>query len=568
MSFRSRIATFAGVAALLCGVTGPAQAAEVPSDLEYSVSVNDPVMGSPTISSQASCTQALGPGFVLALTGAVEEELTKAMNTPNNDIRCTFASTATTTGVTISGTVSASAQGQSGSGAFTLICESGHSMDSWFHVLLDSLAIPSLAPDPYGVITNGYISCNWTIDVADAQKSQLSGTLELQGSFSDQSTPVDWSNCASLGFPIPPSALSRSKCVVFDMNVKAYLTGATGAYAGLSGEGSMTQQVYAPVVIPISLDAPNVPPCSDENPCPDLTACEYSPTQQSGPEWLDLSIIPPYAGIQFPGWKGQGWYKCGGGGGDDTGLTGCEFSPTEQTGQGWSYIEVPPGASVPGYQGPGWYKCGGDDGGGGGGDDGGGGGGSLDLTACEYSLTAPADPVGWYDLSMVPPGTPIPGFKGPGWYKCPMPSSASISPQMLRSAFTSMISPRGMGDLLTLKTQAGKTMSPRFVAPAQTTAQSTTRDFKLSSATTVRLSTVPGATCTVTAKAGKATTTLVKNARALKGQIDTKVTAAKLMATLKAATGSTATLTSACSTKVGKKVTRLPAGSATVKFVP
>lgn len=517
MRYRVRLGVVAGLSALMALSLGSANAAEVPADLEYSYTLDQPVIGNMSLATKGDCTQTLGAPFTLAMTGGVEEGLTKAVATAGNDVTCTLAVQASSTGATVKGTVSASAEGQSGSGAFTLVCDVGRSMESWFRILVGSDAVPALAPDPYGVVSEGYISCSWVIDVSDAQKSQLSGTLEMQGTFSEDSAPVDWSNCAPLGLPIPEHALKRAKCVEFDMNIQAYVTGGTGAYEGRSGSGSMTQVVYAPLIIPISLDsAPPPPPaCPPDQPdCVslDLTGCEYSATDPGDPSWMDLSAFPPGAAI--PGFRGPGWYRCGGGGGGgggEGGLTGCQYSPTEQTGPGWSFIELPPGAQVPGYQGPGWYNCG----------------------------------------DAVPPPPAVPGV--------------TFDAQQIRAAFTTMLSSRAGGDMLSLSTKKGALAAPRFVSPARTS-KATVRDFATKSTASVRVATVPGAVCTVTAKGGSVAATLVKDAKALRGQVATKMTAAKLLKALKAKVGSQATLAADCSVKSGKRTVRLPAATVTVRF--
>ncbi len=514
MGFVVRVGVSAGLCALAAVSMGAARAAEVPSDLEYSYTLSQPVIGSMSLATRGECTQTLGAPFTLAMVGGVEEELTKALAMAGNDVTCNLDVQATSTGATIQGTVAAAAEGQSGEGSFSLVCDVGRNVRSWFRVLVSSSAVAALAPDPYGVNSDGYVSCNWTIEVKDAQKSQLSGTLEMQGAFSDKSTPVDWSNCAPLGLPIPPHALPRAKCVEFDMDIQAYLTGATGAYEGRSGSGSMTQTVYAPMLIPISLDAPPPPP----PPCPpgqtdcvrDLTGCEYSPTNPGDPSWMDFSAFPP--GATIPGFRGPGWYRCGGdgggGGGGGGGFTGCQFSPTEQTGPGWSFIELPPGTEVPGYQGPGWYNCG----------------------------------------DAVPP-----------------PPTVTFDAQQIRAAFATMLSSRAADDVLSLSTKKGALAAPRFVSPARTS-KATVRDFATKSTASVRVATVPGAVCTVTAKGGSVTATLVKDAKALRGQVATKMTAAKLLKALKAKVGSQATLAADCSVKSGKRTVRLPAATVTVRF--
>lgn len=494
--------------------TIPAAQASLPDDLEYSYELDQPILGLPSaFASKGSCTQTLGAAFDLLMNGQPEPGLSPALSRPNNDVRCTMESSANSPGTTISGTVSALSGGQSGSGTFVLVCDIGRSMSSWFNVVVSSTGDPALGADPYGVNGAGHVSCSWTIDVADEQKSQLSGTLEMAGDFSLDSTPVDWSNCASLGLPIPEHVLKRAKCVTFDMVISAYVTGGSGLFAGRTGSGSMTQALFIPVVIPIDLSSapPPDPGCPPEQPdCKpfDLTNCEYSATDPGDPTWNDLSSLP--ANAQIPGFRGPGWYRCGdggGGGGNGDGLTGCAYSPTEQTDAGWSYIELPPGANVPGYQGPGWYNCG-----------------------------------------DVPPPAP----------------TAVISKAAIEAAFRATLSPRSLGDLLSLSTKAGKASAPRVVAPALV-AGSTVRPFAVASKTTVRLSTVPGATCTVTAKAGTITAKLPA-AKAISGRVDTKATASALMKRLKAKKDAQATITASCTVKIGKKTQRLPATSVTVRF--
>jgi len=513
--------TIAASVALAMGTLPAASAAPVPDDLEFSYELDQPILGMPSaFASQGSCTQTLGPAFALALDGQPESNLSPALANPGNSVRCTMESSANSSAITIKGTVSGSSGGMSGSGTFTLLCDVGRSMTSWFSVIVSTGGVPDLAPDPYGVNGRGHVSCSWTIDVADEQRSQLSGTVEMAGEFSLDSTPVNWSNCAALGLPIPERVLPRAKCVSFDMAISAYLTGATGAFNGRSGSGSMTQTLFIPVVIPIDLSTPPPP----QNPgCPpdqpdckplDLTNCEYSPTDPGDPTWNDLSTLPPAAGAGIPGYRGPGWYRCpgddgsGGGGGGGDGLTPCQFSPTDPGEPGWSFIDPPPG--VPGSRGPGWYNCGGD----------------------------------------VPPP----------------PEPTVLSSDELEATFRAVLSPRGIGDLLSLSTKAGQVSAPRIVAPARV-ADTTVRPFAVASKTTVRLSTVPGAACTVTAKAGKASARLAVNAKASNGQINTKITAKQLAASLKASKGAQATILASCSVKTGKKTRKLPSASVTVKFV-
>ncbi|MBM3687167.1 MAG: hypothetical protein FJW85_09235 [Actinobacteria bacterium] len=558
------MAVVAATVGLMAGTMPPAQAA-LPDDLEYSYELDTPILGMPSaFSSKGSCTQTLGAAFDLVMNGQPEPNLSPALAKPGNDVRCTLESSADSPGTTISGTVSASSGGQSGTGTFVLVCDIGRSMKSWFNAVVSADGDPALAADPYGVNGAGHVSCSWTIDVQDAQKSQLSGTLEMAGAFSLDSTPVDWSNCASLGLPIPERVLPRAKCVTFDMVISAFVTGGTGLFAGRTGSGTMTQALFIPVVIPIDLSSapPPDPGCPPEQPdCQtlDLTDCEYSPTNPGDPTWNDLSNLPPNANI--PGFKGPGWYRCpgddnGGGGGGGDGLTGCIYSPTEQTGPGWSFIDPP--AGVPGSQGPGWYNCG--DGGGGNG----GGGGGDGLTRCQFSPTEQTGP-GWSYIAL-PPGASVPGYQGPGWYNCgdvpPPAPTVVVSDAAIEAAFRAALAPRSLGDMLSLSTKTGKASAPRIVAPARV-AGSTVRPF--AGSTTLRLSTVPGATCAVTAKAGKATAKLPA-AKSVNGRVDTKVTATQLMARLKVKAGAQATITANCSVKAGKKTQKLPPTSVTVRF--
>jgi hypothetical protein len=190
----------------------------------------------------------------------------------------------------------------------------------------------------------------------------------------------------------------------------------------------------------------------------------------------------------------------------------------------------------PGWQGPGWYYC-------------------EDVA----SGLPPSD----FDPN-IPPC--VPGEEGDvppeGFSSCLNPGSSPAAVQALQSLVRA-----GGSDGLSLSTTrtAGAT---RIVSPAQTSA-STIRDFG-STATpqpTVRLATVPGATCDVTAKAGRVSAKVATKAKAPNGQLNTKVTAQQLMASLKAAKGAQATITASCSVKAGKKLRKLPAATVTVKFV-
>jgi hypothetical protein len=82
----------------------------------------------------------------------------------------------------------------------------------------------------------------------------------------------------------------------------------------------------------------------------------------------------------------------------------------------------------------------------------------------------------------------------------------------------------------------------------------------------VRIATVPGATCTVTAAAGRKSAILANRKAAVGGRLDTAVTAATLRTQLGAAVGSTAQVTARCSVGSGKNVRNLPAAVISVRF--
>lgn len=468
----------------------PASAATVPDDLEFEYTMSSPLIGNVRETAGTVCHQSLGPTFTMEMAAGPATGLMQAINTPGNEILCTTTIERILSSVAINGTASASAQGQSGSGSFSLVCEVGQRRTSFFSILVSSVGLPSLGANPYGMAGSGHVSCTWTISVDDAQKSQLAGTLESYGDYTQDSERV---TCEEAGITIQGGG--DAYCVAFDMTISAYLTGATGAYAGRTGEGTLVQRGYAAVTVPIKLDVdvtcpPEVPNCEDlmgGGPEQTLVGCQYSPFRPENPQgWMELPPLPP--GIQpQPGWQGPGWYYC-----EDVaaGLPPGDYDPT-----------IPP--CVPGEEGD------------------------------------------------VPPE----GFS----------SCVTAAPSSLVRALEGAVR-ASTGEGLALKTtkKAGVT---RFVSPAQTSSDPV-RSFGSTPTAqpTVRLATVPGATCDVTARAGKVTTKLVSKSRASNGQLDTKVTAATLKSRLKAASGSQATLTATCSVKAGKKTRKLPVANVSVRF--
>ena len=488
---RPWFATAALIAAgtLLAGAI-PASAQTIPADLEFDYTMSSPLIGNIRESGDATCNQSMGAPFVLSMAAGLDVALTQAVNTRGNEILCTVVLERILSDVAITGSATASAQGQSGSGTFSLLCEVGQKRSSFFSIVVSSVGLPSYGPNPYGMAGSAHVSCTWTIAINDAQKSQLAGTLESFGDYTQDSERV---SCEEAGITIQGSG--DVFCVAYDMTVNAFLTGATGAYAGRTGEGTLVQRGYAAVTTPLKLEVdtscpPEAPNCDDLM-NPDLTGCQYSPTDPGTGGWVQWPEIPPQ--VAPPGYVGAGWYLCAGsGGGDDgAGPPESDFDPT-----------IPP--CVPGEEGN------------------------------------------------VPPE---------GFSVCV--NAGSTSP-MVRALESIVRSSAGGGLTLATATTAGST---RFVSPAQTSADPV-RAFGSSASArpSVRLATVPGATCKVTAKAGKASTTLAAKAKAANGQLNTKVTAATLMAKLKAAKGSQATITAACSVKVGKKTRRLPTASVTVRF--
>lgn len=480
-------AALIAVAALMAG-TLPASAQTIPEDLEFDYTMSAPLIGNVKETAGTICHQSLGSSFTMEMAAGPAQGLIQAINTRGNEILCTTTIERILSSVAINGTASASAEGQSGSGAFSLLCEVGQRRSSFFSIVVSSVGLPSLGQNPYGMAGSGHVSCTWTITVDDAQKSQLAGTLESFGDYTQDSERV---TCEEAGITITGSG--DSFCVAFDMTIKAYLTGATGAYAGRTGAGTLVQRGYAAVTVPIKLDVdvscpPEAPNCDDLM-NPDLTGCEYSPTDPGTGGWTEWPAIPP----QFapPGYVGPGWYRCGSGSDDGAGLPPSDFDPT-----------IPP--CIPGEEGS------------------------------------------------VPPE---------GFSSCVNADSTSSVVRALESVVRA-----SAGEGLSLKTsrKAGVT---RFVSPAQTSADPV-RAFgsTASSQPTVRLATVPGATCDVTARSGKTTSRLASKSKATNGQLDTRVTASTLMSRLKAAAGAEATITAACSVKVGKKTRKLPVANVTVRF--
>lgn len=483
-------AAVTAVFALIVG-TAPASAETIPPDLEFDYTMSAPLIGNIRESADTTCHQSLGAPFTLAMVAGPATGLMEAISKPGNEILCTTTISRDLSGVAINGTATASAQGQSGSGSFTLLCEVGQKRSAFFSIVVAASGLPGYGPNPYGSAGSGHVSCTWTISVDDAQKSQLAGTLETFGEFTQDSERV---TCEEAGITVQGSG--DSFCVAYDMNVRAYLTGATGAYAGRTGEGELTQRGYGVVTIPLSLDVdtscpPEVPNCDDlmgGGPSQTLEGCQYSPTQPANPQgWMNLPPMPP--GMQPPpGWQGPGWYYC-----EDVaaGLPPSDFDPN-----------IPP--CVPGEEGN------------------------------------------------VPPE---------GFDRCVNPGSA---PAMVRALEGVVRATTSEGLSLSTTTQVGTT---RIVSPAQTSSGAV-RIFGATPTAqpTIRLATVPGATCDVTAKAGKVSAKVATRAKAANGQLDTRVNAASLRGKLKAAIGSEATITAVCSAKVGKKTSRLPASTVTVRF--
>ena len=469
-----------------------ASAATVPDDLEFSYTMSSPLIGTIRESAETTCHQSLGAPFILQMTAGPATGLMEAITKAGNEILCTTTISRNLSGVVINGTASASAQGQSGTGSFSLLCEVGQTRSAFFSIVVAASGLPGYGPNPYGSSGSGHVSCTWTISVEDAQRSQLAGSLEMYGGFTQDSQRV---TCEEAGISVQGSG--DSFCVAYDMTVKAYLTGATGAYAGRTGEGELVQRGYAVVTIPLKLEVdascpPEVPNCDElmgGGPSQTLEGCQYSPTRPANPQgWMELPPLPPGLPPQ-PGWQGPGWYYC-----EDVaaGLPPSDFDPN-----------IPP--CVPGEEGD------------------------------------------------VPPE---------GFDVCVNAGSAPAMVQALQSLMRA-----GRSEGLSLSTTR-KPGSTRLVSPAQTSASSI-RDFGSTAGAqpTVRLATVPGAVCDVSAKAGKASTRIVAKARAVNGQLDTRMTAASLRSKLKVAVGSQAAITATCSVKAGKKMRKLPRVTVRVKFV-
>jgi hypothetical protein len=487
-----RLELIAGSVILIAVGTGPAHAVEVPSDLEFSYTMSQPLVGEVKERADTTCYQSLGETFTMSMQAGPAEGLNQAISKRGNEILCTIIVERILSNVVITGTAQASAQGQSGSGSFALTCEVGQRNSSFFSIVVAASGLPGFGPNPYGIEGNGFVSCAWTIAVNDAQKSQLAGSLEVQGTFSKDSERV---SCEEAGITVSGGAGGQTYCVAFDVVATAFLTGATGAYAGRTGEGSLTQRAYAAVTIPLKLDVdttcpPDAPNCNDVG-IPDLTGCQYSATDPGTGGWTQWPSIPP------------------------------QYAP-------------------PGYQGPGWYRCGG------------GSDGGDDLP-----------PESTYDPS-IPPC--VPGEEGSvppeGFSACVNPGTQTSS---LVSALTMSVR-AATGQALSLKTSK-KAGTTRIVSPAKSTSD-VVRPFGQRGASnpTVRLATVPGAVCAVTASSGSVKTTITAKGVAKGGQLDTKVTSSALMTRLKAAKGATATITAACSTKVGKRTVKIPASSVQVRF--
>jgi hypothetical protein len=484
------IAALVAVGTLLAGAI-PASGATIPEDLEFDYTMSSPLIGNVRDSASTICHQSLGESFTMEMAAGPAVGLTQAISKPGNEILCTVTIERILSSVAINGTASASAQGQSGTGTFSLLCEVGQKRSSFFSIAVASTGLPGYGPNPYGMAGSGHVSCTWSIAVDDAQKSQLAGTLESFGDFTQDSERV---TCEEAGITVQGSG--DSFCVAYDMTVRAYLTGATGAYAGRTGEGELTQRGYAVVTIPLKLDIdtscpPEVPNCDEligGGPTQSLEGCQYSASQPANPQgWMQLPPLPPGMPTQ-PGWQGPGWYYCEDVAAD---LPPSDFDPT-----------VPP--CVPGEEGN------------------------------------------------VPPE---------GFSTCVNPGSTPSYVRALESVVRA-----SAGEGLSLKT-VGKAGVTRIVSPAQTS-ENPVRSFgsTASAQPTVRLATVPGAICDVTARAGKVTNKIATKAKATNGQLNTGVTAPVLMSRLKATKGSQAILTASCSTKVGKKTVKLPAVSVTVAF--
>ncbi|MFM8774298.1 MAG: hypothetical protein ACKOFP_10785 [Actinomycetota bacterium] len=259
-----RIGAATAIVALSTLSVGSAQAVEIPSDLEFSYTMNQPLIGQIRDSASTQCYQSIGDPFTMTMQAGMSRELTEAIQKRGNQIVCTISLERYMSNVVITGTAEASAQGQSGKGSFSLTCETGQKRSSFFSIAVSSIGLPEFGDNPYGMEGNGYLSCTWSIAVEDAEKSQLAGTLELQGAYTKDSERV---SCEEAGVSVTGGGNpDMTYCVAYDMNIKAYLTGATGAYAGRTGEGTLTQRGYAAVTVPLKLETdsscpPDAPNC-------------------------------------------------------------------------------------------------------------------------------------------------------------------------------------------------------------------------------------------------------------------------------------------------------------------
>jgi hypothetical protein len=101
-----------------------------------------------------------------------------------------------------------------------------------------------------------------------------------------------------------------------------------------------------------------------------------------------------------------------------------------------------------------------------------------------------------------------------------------------------------------------------FAIPAQTSASTyTLGNGADGTAQRIRLTTTPGAKCTITVKGNKKSATLLKNKKTASGELETTLTAAtvakKLNSTTAKMSGKSATMTATCTAgKKGKKVSK------------
>ncbi|MFZ9988080.1 MAG: hypothetical protein ACO3HV_10040 [Candidatus Nanopelagicales bacterium] len=125
--------------ALLLSSLPAASAATGPDDLEFSYTMNSPLIGTIRDSADTSCYQSLGAPFTLEMVAGPAMGLMEAINKAGNEILCTTTISRNLSGVAISGTASASAQGQSGTGAFSLLCEVGQTRSAFFSIVVDEI---------------------------------------------------------------------------------------------------------------------------------------------------------------------------------------------------------------------------------------------------------------------------------------------------------------------------------------------------------------------------------------------------------------------------------------------